>query len=88
MQADELAIAYCRIQRKVILRPTRPAARTQAGEDDDAGRDGDSAEKRDGIDGCPVFGMEPREPLRQKVDPSGDHGEKPMRSLKARRVHS
>ncbi len=46
-----------------------------AGENDDAGRDGDSAEKKDGVDGRLVFGVETREPLRQKVVPSGDHGE-------------
>jgi hypothetical protein len=46
-----------------------------ASENDDAGRDGDSAEKKDGVDGRLVFGVETRDPLRQKVVPSGDHGE-------------
>jgi len=46
-----------------------------ASENDDAGRDGDSAEKKDGVDRRPVFSVETREPFRQKVVPSGDHGE-------------
>src|SRR6202162_905772 len=45
-----------------------------ASENDDAGRDGNSAEKKDGIDRRPVFSVETREPLRQKVVPSSDHG--------------
>ena len=46
-----------------------------AGENDHAGGDGDSTEKKDGIDGRPVPGVETREPLRQKVVPTGNHGE-------------